>query len=285
LIKHFFSLTKPGIIFGNLITAAAGFFLAAKGNVNPWLFLATLVGITLVIASGCIVNNYIDQDIDKLMQRTRNRVLVLGLISGKAALSYAVILGLLGLLILYVYTNILAVIIACIGLFVYIVLYSLWLKRNSIYGTLIGSISGSVPPLIGYCAVTSRIDGGAILLFFMLSLWQMPHSFAIAIFRLMDYKSANVAVLPVKKSIYFTKLSMLLYLIAFFIVSLLLTVWGYTGIIYFIVALVTGVWWLIIAISGFKALDNKIWARKMFVFSILAIAILCLTMSLDVIKA
>lgn len=284
MIKHYFSLTKPGIIFGNLITAIAGFFLGSHGHFDFWLFISTILAVSFIIASGCVVNNYIDQDIDRLMERTRSRVLVQGLVSNFHALLYAIVLAALGIGLLYIKTNWLTVAVACFGLFAYIAMYSLWLKRGSIYGTLVGSISGAVPPLIGYCAVTNSFDGGAILLFFILSLWQMPHSFAIAIYRLQDYKNASIAVLPVKKSIYFTKLSMLIYLVAFFIAMVLLTVWGYTGVVYLVTALVLGVWWLIICVSGFKTLDDKVWARKMFVFSIITVTVLCIVMSFDVVR-
>ena len=112
MIREFYSVTKPGIIFGNLITVAGGFFLASRGNIDFKLFIATLIGISLIIASGCVFNNYIDRDIDKLMERTKNRVLVQGLISAKAALIYAVILMLIGIIILSWQTNLLTVTIA-----------------------------------------------------------------------------------------------------------------------------------------------------------------------------
>ncbi len=149
MIKNFYSLTKPGIVYGNLVTAIGGFFLGSRGVViNYFTLLATLLGIALIIACGCVFNNYIDRDIDGLMKRTQNRVLVKELISGKTAIIYAVILGALGLILLLWQTNLLTVSVALVGLFVYVVLYSLLFKRNSIHGTIIGSISGAVPVLV-----------------------------------------------------------------------------------------------------------------------------------------
>lgn len=283
LIKRFLSLTKPGIIFGNLITVLGGFFLGSRTNINYGILIATVLGISLIIASGCVVNNYIDRDIDKLMDRTKNRVLAQGLISGKTALLYAFILGILGILILSLKTNLLTVLIAILGLFVYVVIYSLWLKRRSLFGTIVGSISGSVPPVVGYCAVTNRFDLGAALLFLILTFWQMPHSYAIGIYRLNDYKSANIPILPVKKGIHTTKIHMFIYIILFIVATLLLSICNYTGWLYFVVAAALGFSWLYFSISGFKNLNNKIWARKMFLFSILSIMILSIMMSLDVI--
>jgi protoheme IX farnesyltransferase len=281
LLRSFFSLTKPGIIFGNLITACGGFFLAEHGHFNFILFISMVVGVSLVIASGCVFNNYIDQDIDQLMYRTRNRPLVKGEVSGIAAIIFAIILGVCGLLSLYYGANLLCVIIALIGLFVYVGVYSLSLKRVSIYGTLVGSISGAVPPVIGYCAVTNSFDAGALILFLMLSLWQMPHSFAIAIYRFEDYKSANIPVLPVRKSMRFTKISMLIYTIAFGVSSLMLYIMGYASLIYLAVASIIALRWLYLSFQGFYATNDKLWARRMFLFSILGLTILCFEMSVD----
>lgn len=282
MIKKFISITKPGIIFGNLITVAGGFGLASQGKYNLSLFLATLIGISLVIAAGCVFNNVIDRDIDSLMERTKNRVMVKGHLSAKVALFYGFILSLLGVFFLYHWANWLTVLVALIGLFFYVVVYSLWFKRNSIYGTLIGSISGSIPPVVGYCSVSNKFDLGALILFVLLSVWQMPHSYAIAIFRFNDYSSAGIPVLPVKKGIQVAKRNMLLYVVIFTVVSSLLSLCGYTGKYYLIVALAVGLWWIRLAASGFRAKSNDIsWARKMFGFSIIAIMLLSLMMALN----
>ena len=283
MIKKFYSVTKPGIIFGNVITVAGGFCLGAKGAHDFGLFLATLIGIALVIASGCVFNNIIDRDIDRIMERTRNRVLVKGLMSATTALIYATVLGILGTLILYWQTNPLTVIVALIGLFVYVVVYSLWFKRHSIYGTLIGSISGAVPPVVGYCAVTNRFDLGAIILFVILSLWQMPHSFAIAIFRLKDYTAASISILPVKRGIAATKIQMIAYTLAFAIAVCLMTIFGYTGLIYLIVVGISGILWVRLAFKGLSTDDDKKWARKMFLYSIIIIMLFSTMLALDVV--
>lgn len=281
-MKKFISITKPGIIFGNLITVAGGFGLASQGSYNLILLLATLVGISLIIASGCVFNNIIDRDIDSLMERTKERVMVKGYLAPKVALVYGILLGCLGAWVLYYWANILTVYIALIGLFFYVVVYSLWFKRNSIYGTLIGSISGSIPPVVGYCAVSNKFDLGALILFGLLSVWQMPHSYAIAIFRFNDYSAAGIPVLPVKKGIQIAKRNMLLYVIVFMLISSLLTIYGYTGQYYLIAALAVGFWWIRLAASGFSKLTNDIsWARKMFGFSIIAITLLSVMMSLN----
>ena len=255
--------------------------MGSRGDIHFPLMLATFIGISLIIASGCVFNNIIDQDIDKKMERTKNRALALGLISSQIAFIYGALLGIAGSTLLWFETTHLAFVVAIVGLFFYVVIYSLLLKRASVYGTLIGSISGSVPPVVGYCAATNSFDMGALILFLILTFWQMPHSYAIAIYRLDDYKAAKIPVLPLYNGIKSAKIHMLVYLLLFIAASLMLTVMDYTGFVYFVIALLLGVRWLWICIKGFSAANNKIWARQMFLFSIIIITILSLVMSLD----
>ncbi len=280
MIKQYLQVTKPGIIFGNLISVVGGFLLASKGSIDYPLFLATLLGVSLVVASGCVFNNYIDRDIDKKMERTKNRVLVKGLITPSVSLVYATLLGIAGFALLYIAANPLAMWLAVMGFVVYVGVYSLYMKRHSVYGTLIGSLSGAAPPVIGYCAVTNEFDAGALILLAIFSLWQMPHSYAIAIFRFKDYQAANIPVLPVVKGISVAKNHITLYILAFMIATLMLTLGGYAGYKYLIVAAAVSVWWLGMALRGYKAENDSVWARKLFVFSIVAITSLSVMMSI-----
>ncbi len=281
-MKTYYMLTKPGIIMGNIVTTAAGFALASKGDLNYGLFLVTLLGLGLIIASAGVFNNYLDREMDAKMERTSDRPLATGAISTKNALTFASILGVIGAMILGFFTNLLTLAVAFIGFFVYLVLYAFW-KYRSFYGTLVGSVAGAVPPVVGYCAVSNSLDIGALLLFMILLLWQMPHFFAIAIYRLKDYKDASIPVLPVEKGIYATKIQMLLYIVAFMLTTLLLTLMGYTGNVYFIVAVVLSLAWLALGINGFfkKNETDAVWAKKMFVCSLAVIMTLCLTMAVD----
>jgi len=234
---------------------------------------------SLVIACGCIFNNVIDRDIDSLMERTKNRVLVRGLMSPGPAIIYGMVLGVLGLFVLYKQTNLLTLTIAVSGLFIYVVAYSLWLKRTSTIGTLIGAISGAVPPVVGYCAVSNQLDAGAIILFMMLFFWQMPHFYAISISRLKDYSAASIPILPLVKNVRYTKISMLIYTILFAIAAVMPSVFGYTGVVYLSVALIIDAIWLLITMQGFTTQNDTSWARKTFAFSILAITVLSFTMA------
>ena len=272
------SVTKPGIIFGNTITCLGGFLLATRDSFHVWLLLCTLVGMGLVIACGCIINNLIDRDIDKLMKRTQNRVLVKGLMSAKLAVFYAILSSVLGFVILYWQTNPLTTLVALIGLIAYVGVYTLWLKRSSVYGTAMGGIAGAVPPVVGYCAVTNQFDWGAVSLFLILFFWQMSHFYAIAIYRLQDYTDAAIPVLPVKRNVGYTKVSILIYLVLFVIAAISPTLLGYAGWAYGTIALILSLIWLGLGIHGFKRLDSRLWARRLFAFSILLITLLSLAM-------
>ena len=280
-IKHYILAAKPGIVGGNLISAAAGFFLASKGRVDGALLLATLIGISLVVAAGGVFNNCIDRNLDRKMIRTRDRVLAQGLISLKVAVSYATILALAGLALLWVATNLLAVSIVLAGLVIYVGVYSLYMKRHSVYGVLVGSLAGATPPVAGYCAVTGRFDLGAVILLAIFSLWQMPHCYAIAIFRLEDYTAAAIPILPVIRGTTAAKKHIVGYVLAFMAATLMLTFGGYTGYSTLAVAIVLGLSWLCLAWSGYKAFDERLWAKKLFIFSILTIFILCFMMSIN----
>ncbi len=280
-IASFIQITKPGIIFGNLLSVAGGFFLASRGDIDLGLLLATLLGTSLVVGSACVFNNCIDRDIDVKMARTRRRALVQGVISVRVALAYGVVLGGAGFALLYRLANPLAALFALIGFVVYVGLYSLCLKRTSVHGTLVGSLSGAMPPVIGYCAVSQTFDWAALILLVMFSLWQMPHSYAIAIFRFKDYLAASLPVLPVARGMAVTRQHIVLYILAFVIATLMLTLIGYTGMAYLAVAVVMGLYWLHMAWTGPRAKDPRQWARRVFMFSIVTISALSLMMSLD----
>lgn len=278
--RAYLGLAKPGIISGNLIAAAAGYFLAAQGNINATL-LAVIVGTSLVVASGCVFNNYIDQDIDQKMQRTRYRIDLINSIGVMPLLIYATLLGVLGFACLAYFSNWLATGFALLGFIVYVGLYSLKYKRSSIYGTLIGSLSGACPPIIGYIAVTNQFDIGAAILLATFCFWQIPHSYAIAIYRFADYKAANIPVLPIEQGVQKARKHMIAYIIAFAVAALMLSICGYVGVVYTLVMGSVSLYWLYLAKVGYQLENQQIWAKKVFIFSIIAIVAFSTLISLD----
>lgn len=278
---NYYLLTKPGIVLGNLFPFAAGFLLASKGSFDFWLFLATLLGLAIIMASACVFNNYIDRNLDEKMNRTKNRSLVKKNIPENNALFFGSFLAILGFSLLFKYTNLLTVTVSFVGFFVYVVLYSLW-KSRTVYGTAIGSIAGAVPPVVGYCAASNQFDAGAFILFSMMVLWQMPHFFAIAITHFDDYLAAKIPVLPIEKGMQRTKIHMILYILSFIAVAAALTLFNYTGIFYLITALFFGTLWLIVCLKGFNHTDNTLWAKNMFRLSLVVIMAICIAIPLDV---
>lgn len=280
MIKAYYHLTKPGIIRGNLLTASAGFFLASQGKVDLILLFAMLAGTSLIIASASIFNNYIDRDIDRLMERTNKRALVSGSIAGKSAIIFGSILGLAGAIILALLTNLLTLYIGLFGFLAYVVLYGYY-KRHSVHGTLVGTISGAVPPVAGYTAVTGSLDSATLILFAILVFWQMPHFYGIAMYRFKDYAAAGIPVLPVQKGMETTKIQILLYIAGFTLATSMLTVFGYTGYGYLVVSLLLGLSWLVYGVRELKKGNDSLWGRKIFLYSLIVILLLCLSIAVD----
>jgi len=254
--------------------------LGSYGQVELGLLAATLAGISLVIASACVFNNYVDRDIDRAMSRTKNRALAKGLIPAQQALIFASVIGILGFVLLLKYTNLLTAGIGLVGFVDYVVLYGIS-KRRSVHGTIIGSISGATPVVAGYTAATNRFDAGALILFLILVFWQMPHFFAIAMYRFDDYKAAKLPVLPVKRGTRATKIQILLYIFAFIIACAMLTVLGYTGYAYLIVMTIVGLGWLGVGLKGFTTVDDKRWARSMFHISLVVLLVFSFLISIN----
>ncbi len=280
MFKTYYYLTKPGIIYGNTLTAAAGFLLASRGNIDLILFIPTLTGLAFIIAPACVFNNILDRNIDQKMERTKYRSLATKSIPILNAFIFGLSLIILGIVILICFTNLITLAIALLGFVFYVFIYG-FAKRISVHGTVVGSISGAVPPVVGYCAVTNRLDLTALLLFLILVLWQMPHFYAISIFRLNDYANANIPVLPVKTSVFVTKIYMLFYIIGFFILTVILGFIDSLSIIYLLPIIMSGFAWITLAIKGFYVIDSYKWARKMFFFSLIINLLFCLSIAID----
>jgi len=278
-IKSYYRLTKPGIIYSNVLAVAAGFLLASRGNIDISTLVGSLVGIGLIIASACVINNCIDRKIDVKMDRTKSRALVTGKISVMNAIRFAVVLGILGFDILFFTTNLLTVLLGVIAVVFYVVIYGI-AKRKSVHGTLVGSISGALPPVAGYTAVTGQIDIAAVALALIWIAWQMPHFFAIAMYRKRDYARAGIPVLPVVRGMLSAKRQIVFYVVCFIVASSLMTFFGYTGKIYLIVIGLTSLGWLALGIKGFRTQNDSKWARKMFFYSLGVMLILCLMLSI-----
>ncbi|MEC0182128.1 heme o synthase [Paenibacillus peoriae] len=281
--KDFITVTKPGILRTNLVAAFGGFWLASQWDVDYIKLILTLLGTMLIMASSCVFNNYFDRELDMKMERTRNRSLPTGRLTPTTVLSYAIILGIAGLVVLFSFSGFKAGLLGILGMFVYVGIYTLWLKRSSTWSTSIGGISGAMPPVIGYVAVSGRIDMGAWLLFALLFLWQPPHFWALAIRRVEEYRAAGFPLLPVVKGIHRTKIQMIPYIVLLIPVPILMYAYGYAGMIFMIVSVLLSVLWAFYAFKGFtiKEEETDSWAKKVFFFSINHLTLSFLLMIVD----
>lgn len=267
-------------MYGNVLTGAAGFLLAAAGAVDWWLFVVTIIAMTCVVGSACAFNNYLDRDIDSKMLRTKERPSVQGVVAPWSIVLFSVILGIIGMAMLAIWTNSLVVAIGIIGWVTYVWFYGAWSKRRSVHGTIVGSISGAMPIVGGYAAVSGHIDIGFVIVFLVLFFWQFPEFYSIAIYRRDEYAAAKVPVITVMKGIRTTIVQIVVYTVLYVLATLSLTVFGYTGWIYFIIMAVAGLYWINLGVKGLTTREPATWARTMFRWSMISILLFCVSVSL-----
>jgi len=267
---------KTGIIKSNLIPMFAGLTLALYTyGFSPLEklpdILFTAIGTALVIASAGVFNNLYDRDIDAKMERTKNRPTVTEDINPTTAFWLGIVMALIGIGSLALATP-LAAVLGFLGLFFYIVPYTMWSKRRTVYNTEIGSISGAMPPLIGWAAIYPDITHPAVIgLFIVMIIWQMPHFYAIAIRKHDDYKAADVPMLPVAKGFKRTYIQTNFYLIILIATSLL---FNSLSLGLTLVSLILGIIWLILNNSSSRKQDKEKWATSMFVYSLIYMTVL-----------
>ena len=270
---------KTGIIKSNLIPMLAGLTLAMYTyGVDPFSkvldVILAIIGTALVIGAAGAFNNLYDRDIDSIMERTKTRPTVTGELSANTVLWIAVVMSILGIGALLLTTP-LAGFLGFLGLFLYVVPYTIWTKRRTVYNTEVGSLSGAMPPLIGWAAIHPDITHPAILGLFVISvIWQMPHFYAIAIRRHEEYKAANVPMLPVVKGVKRTYIQTNVYLVILIASSFLFKSLS-LGLM--LVSLLMSVIWLILSMYGYKNADSKKWAKLLFIYSLLYMTVIFTT--------
>jgi protoheme IX farnesyltransferase len=282
-IKAYYYLTKPGIVRSNTMTGIAGFLLASHGSIRFWDLIWLVVGLTLILASSCVSNNYLDRGIDSKMARTQKRALVTGKISNRNAIIFAAVLGGLATVILAVGNNILTAVLGLLLFVTYVFVYG-YAKRKSVHGTLVGTIPGALPPVIGYAAVTGAVDIAASLLFLIMVCWQMPHFYAIAMFRREDYKAAGIPVMSVVKGFAATKVQIIIYVALFAAAAVSLSVFGYASQWYGVAMAIIGSLWLIQTLRALRIREETAlvrWSRQIFGYSLLVLLLFSVAVGVD----
>ncbi|CAL4324631.1 Protoheme IX farnesyltransferase [Buchnera aphidicola (Eriosoma grossulariae)] len=284
-MSYYIQLIKPGIIIGNLFSMIGGFFLASKGNINYSLLFLTILGLSLVIAASCIINNIIDRDIDQYMNRTKNRLLVIKPHFLYLAKIYSILLGFFGFLIFYFFLNFLVFIEVVIAFIFYVLFYTKYTKRSTFNSIFIGSIAGAMPLVIGYCVVSKVLDLCSFILFFISFIWQIPHFYSIGIRYIKDYQKAKIPIFSLKKGIIVTKKHISIYILLFLFSSSLLTVFGYTGRLYFFSNLFLNLIWFYFSLLIFpKSIYYLFISKILFFFSIVVIINLSIMISINYIN-
>jgi protoheme IX farnesyltransferase len=243
-ISAYIALTKPRIIELLLVVTAPTMILAYGGIPSLWLMLATLVGGALSAGSAGVFNCYIDRDIDRLMNRTKDRPLVTGEVSDREALVFAWVLGVASIAWLWIFTNWLAALLSLAAILLYVVFYTIILKRRTAQNIVWGGVAGCMPVLIGWAAVTGDLSWPPFILFAIIFLWTPPHYWPLSMKYRADYQAAGVPMLAVVRGRAQVGLQVILYAWATVACSLLLIPVAHMGLAYTFVALVTGGWFI-----------------------------------------
>jgi protoheme IX farnesyltransferase len=277
----YYELTKPRVVMLIVFTAVVGMFLAVPGwpGLNA-LVLGTL-GIGLAASSAAVFNHVLDARIDIQMMRTMGRPLPQGKLTERSALSFASILGLISMIILWFLVNPLTAMLTFSSLIGYAVVYTIFLKRATPQNIVIGGAAGAAPPVLGWTAVTGEVHASALLLFLIIFVWTPPHFWALAIARKDDYAKADIPMLPVTHGEAFTRVNILLYTILLVLVTIIPYLIGMSGLIYLASALALDAVYLWYSIQMWRNPDDLELPMKSFKFSITYLGLLFAALLLD----
>jgi protoheme IX farnesyltransferase len=265
--RDYYALCKPKVCLLLVFTAMVGMLLSTPGMIALKPFLFGTLGIALAAASAAALNQIIDQRADAIMERTRHRPLVRGALDTAHSLTFALILGVIAMIVLVVYVNTLTAVLTFLSLIGYAVVYTLYLKRATPQNIVIGGVAGAMPPVLGWVAMTGRVDPDALLLFLIIYVWTPPHFWALALHRKDDYASVDIPMLPVTHGAELTRLHILLYTVLLVVVSVLPFVTGMCSSVYLVGALLLGGRFLYHALRLFWRRETAQPIRT-FVFSI-----------------
>jgi heme o synthase len=278
--RDYYEMCKPRVVMLMILTSMVGMFLAVPGMV-PWdiLILGNL-GIALVAGSGAVVNHLIDYRVDSVMKRTHNRPIPQGRVDQKQAAFFAAAIGVAGMLILLLWVNPLCAWLTLASFVGYAFIYTGYLKRATPQNIVIGGLSGAMPPLLGWSAVTGTIEPGALILVLIIFAWTPPHFWALAIHRKEEYAKTGIPMLPVTHGEHLTKIHIILYTVIMFLITLLPYLTGMSGPIYLLAAVVLGLgflWWSLMLMYRPKAST----AMDTFRYSIVYLMVLFVVLLVD----
>jgi len=278
--KNYLELCKPKVVVLLIFTAIVGMLLAVPGMPPIDLLVYGTIGIGLASSSAAAINHFIDQKADAKMARTQNRPLPTGELNSKKVLIFAGIIGLLAMVILVVFVNVLTAVLTFLSLIGYAIIYTVYLKHMTPLNIVIGGAAGAAPPVLGWCAITGEAHPHALLLFLIIFIWTPPHFWALAIAKREEYASAGIPMLPVTHGSEFTRFQILLYTILLLIVTLLPYLTGMSGLIYLATAVILGLGFIFYAVKMMRYTDDKT-AMKTFFYSINYLMLLFAALLID----
>ena len=266
--RDYYELTKPRVVLLIVFTAIVGMFLSVPGwpGIEPLIF-GTL-GIGMASSAAAVFNHVLDHRTDILMMRTRGRPLPQGKLTVTAALTFASVLCVIAMFILWFLVNPLTTVLTFFSLIGYAVIYTVWLKRATPQNIVIGGAAGAAPPVLGWTTVTNEVTSGELLLFLIIFVWTPPHFWALAIARLEEYAKVDIPMLPVTHGVAYTRLNILLYSILLLLVTIMPYLIGMSGLIYLVAALGLGAYFLYYAIRMYRDHEDEELPMLMFKYSI-----------------
>lgn len=280
-LRDYLILCKPRVVLLMLLTSWAGMYLGAQDSIPWWLWINATVGIALMSGSAATLNHIIDYRVDAVMERTKNRPLATGKLSLRAAWIFATLQGSIGFVILFLGVNTLTAILTLLAAIGYSAVYSLYLKRATSQNIVIGGLSGAMPPLLGWTAVTGQLDAQGWLLVLIIFTWTPAHFWALCLHRYNDYKQAAVPMLPITHGIPFTKLNIVLYSMLTIACSLLPYAIGMSGELYLICILLLDAGLIGYALKLQFTVEHNQIALKTFHYSLIYLTGLFLVILLD----
>ncbi len=281
-LGDFISLLKPRVMSLAVFTSVSGLILSPM-TLHPFLCVLSIFCISLGAGASGAINMWFDRDIDRIMERTKNRPIPSKKIMAGDALGFGIILSLVSVIILGLSVNYFAASLLALSICFYIFIYTIWLKRRTPQNIVIGGAAGAFPPVIGWACATGDISAFPIILFILIFIWTPPHFWALALYKDTEYSRAKIPMLPVIKGQRKTKQQILVYSLLLFLVSLSPYYLGFSGIIYFYFSIILGAYFVYLAYKIFRSNDkNKtIYAPKLFKFSILYLYLLFLILVID----
>lgn len=279
-VRQFMDLTKPRVTMLAVFCAVIGMFLATPGMVDPVVLIAGTAGIWILAGGAFAVNCLIEQRIDAQMARTHNRPLARGELSTPQALAFALVLALIGSALLYFFVNALTMWLTIATFFGYAFIYTVLLKPTTPQNIVIGGLSGAMPPMLGWAAVTNQVSSEAALLVLIIFVWTPPHFWALALYRVEDYRKSGLPMLPVTHGLEFTRLQILLYTVLLTAVTVLPFVIKMSGWLYLVAALILGAGFMRHAWRLYKDYSDAR-ARKTFAYSLWYLAALFAALLFD----